>query len=131
MIGAFSHSTGNYYAALWLLSGCLAIAAVNAALVSEQWAAKFSLKKPHTSHSHSVMDHTWGRTGSFPVGDAGMLTGMGEFLDSDSESACGEVVGKKACQCSTVVENSADMEMGLSGAAADTAAASDGKAFQK
>jgi MFS family permease len=30
LIGACAHSTGNYYAALWLLSGCLALAAVNA-----------------------------------------------------------------------------------------------------
>jgi nitrate/nitrite transporter NarK len=30
LIGAFAHSTGHYYAALWLLSACLLLAVVNA-----------------------------------------------------------------------------------------------------
>lgn len=58
--------------------------------MSEEWAAKFSLKKPHSGHSHSCAGATPSRIASFPVGDAIMLTGMGTLLDSESSSTCGD-----------------------------------------
>jgi len=87
LIGSFTKSTGNYYAALWLLAGCLAVAAINAALVSEEWAAKFSLKGHHT-HGTGSVTRQHSRLASFPVGDASLLTGIGTLMDSDSESCC-------------------------------------------
>lgn len=119
LIGAFSHATGNFYAALWLLAACLAVAALNVCLVSEEWAAKFSLKQqPHKSAAiSSEALRQCSRTASFPLGDAGMLTGMGPLLDNDSDSEPGEAAAGKGCDTPAVAAQ-ADLEAGLGGNAA-------------
>lgn len=115
LIGAFSQSTGNFYSALWLLAGCLAVAAINAALVSEEWAAKFSLKQPHHSSCDAPSRHT-----SYALGDPSVLTGMGHLLDDSdgSSSSSGQSsasAGNKeaAAAAAPTAAAAADMEAGL------------------
>lgn len=104
-----------------------------AALVSEEWAAKFSLKKPHQSHSCDGTARPPSHLVSMPVGDAGMLTGMGTLLDSDSSSEdLDGAPGSAQCKKGSAATAPADLEVGFgAGGAADTAAASDLKAAQK
>jgi hypothetical protein len=62
LIGAFSQSTGNFYSALWLLAGCLAVAAVNAGMCQRREgtaaAGTGSRSKLTTCQRHSLPSHT-------------------------------------------------------------------------
>lgn len=84
-----------------------------AALVSEEWAAKFSLKQPHHSSCDALHRHT-----SYPLGDPSVLTGMGTLLDesdgsSDSGHSTANAGDNKAAGAA------ADMEVGLGAAGLD------------
>jgi hypothetical protein len=98
--------------------------------VSEEWAAKFSLKKPHRSHSCDSTERTPSLT-CVPICDAGMLTGMGTLLDSDSSSEGGDGAPGSA-QRRKDSAAAADLEVGFGAVdAADTAVASDLQAAQR
>jgi hypothetical protein len=96
--------------------------ASRAGLVSEEWAAKFSLKKPHGSHSCDGTERPPSHLTSMPIGDAGMLTGMGTLLDSDSSSEGGDGAPGSA-QRTKDSAAAADLEVGP--CAGDAAAAAE------
>jgi hypothetical protein len=79
-----------------------------AALVSEEWAAKFSLKQPHNSSCDAPSRHT-----SYALGDPSVLTGMGNLLDdSDSSSSSGQSAASTGNK-EAAAAAAADMEAGL------------------
>lgn len=83
-----------------------------AAFVSEEWAAKFSLKQPR--HSSCDAPH---RLTSYPLGDPSVLTGMGTLLDdSDGSSDSGHSTGTAGDNKAAAA---ADMEAGLGAAGLD------------
>eukprot|EP00878_Enallax_costatus_P043452 GHUV01051437.1.p1 GENE.GHUV01051437.1~~GHUV01051437.1.p1 ORF type:complete len:246 (+),score=31.01 GHUV01051437.1:98-835(+) len=89
VIGALTQTTGQYYAAMWMLAGCVMVAAINAALVSEEWAAKFSLKPgetPAMRRASSTRTHS-----QLPsmFGDATMAAAMVAYMEQ-SESSTGD-----------------------------------------
>lgn len=107
VIGNLTQATGKYYAAMWLMAGFLLVAAVNAALVSEDWALKFSLKpgedpalhRMHSSKKHAAMpamcgDATEGATMAAYMEESGSSTeledcvaGFGQDIETGKDIA--------------------------------------------
>jgi hypothetical protein len=102
LIGALTQKSGNFYGAMWMLAAFLAVAAVNVALVTEQWAAKFSLK-PGQQLERRVSSS---RMPSM-FGDASMIAAVAAYMPDDDSSDSDEQV---------------DLELGAKPAAAAAAA---------
>jgi MFS family permease len=103
LIGALTQKSGNFYGAMWMLAAFLLVAAVNVALVTEQWAAKFSLKpgqKLEERHASTT------RLPSMLMGDASMIAAVAAYMPDDASSDGGE---------------QADLELGVKAEAAAAA----------
>jgi hypothetical protein len=59
-------------------------------LLSEEWAAKFSLNSGHHHHRRTPSAHHHVSPPSFALGDPMMLTGMGSLMDSVSSCSSSE-----------------------------------------
>ncbi|WIA15325.1 hypothetical protein OEZ85_001991 [Tetradesmus obliquus] len=83
LIGALTQKSGNFYGAMWMLAAFLAVAAVNVAVVTEEWASKFSL---NPGQSPTVRRASSARLPSTLFGDASMIAAVAAYMPEDEES---------------------------------------------
>ncbi|KAF6252593.1 hypothetical protein COO60DRAFT_516273 [Scenedesmus sp. NREL 46B-D3] len=83
LVGALTQKSGNFYGAMWMLAAFLLVAAVNVALVTEQWASKFSLKPGQKLEDRQASSN---RLPSALFGDASMIAAVAAYMPDDVES---------------------------------------------